>query len=133
MQKWKFNSFCTRSHTHRRLPAPSLSPPFSHTRRLSDNSPACISCTIVKIAEADGSDRLHAILVVVSTKGIGSASELRAWGAARLPAEMVPQTFETMDSMVSAQSAPAAVVEVKHARGGSMSPTVRKRTISRCD
>ena len=35
MQKWKFNSFCTRSHTHRRLPSPSLSPPFSHTPPLS--------------------------------------------------------------------------------------------------
>ena len=43
--------------------------------------------------------RLHAILVVTSSVGIGTSEELKAWGAESLAPELVPISFETMDQL----------------------------------
>ncbi len=68
-----------------------------------ESHPACISCTVVKLPSSSyGGEkgvRIHAILVVTSTVGIGTADELRAFGTASLPEELVPFSFETMDQV----------------------------------
>jgi hypothetical protein len=70
--------------------------------------------------------KLHAILVVTSTVGIGTSEELKAWGAESLAPELVPSSFETMDQLAMEHER-----REKERRSSTHTTQKRKKTASK--